>query len=329
MVYKAQMANIELEPYRHASSYRRIAAAAWDDPRDPTIYGTSEVRAERLLEWIEKKRAETGERITVTHAVARAVALVLGRHRDLNAVPRRRSIYLRKDVDVFLQVVIPNPEKLGGTDLSGLVIRQADTKDTATIAKEVRASVEKIRTGKDKSFEKNRKQANTLPAWAIHKLLRLIDFLQFTLNVDTGFLGAPRDPFGSAMVTSMGMLGVKVAYAPFFPLARCPMLILVGATEDTPVVEDGAVVVRKVLTLNGTFDHRVIDGYHAAVANKEIKRLLENPALLDLPVDHPAMIGGADATTDLETLELNTQEQPLQEAPVDEAPIDEMPVREE
>lgn len=300
------MPKLNLKPYRHQSSFRRIASVAWDPPRDPTIYGSMEIRADRLLEWIDLKRRETGERITITHAVARAVALALGKHPDLNAVVKWNGLHLRRDVDVFLQVAIPKENGSSGqTDLSGTCVRQADTKDIASICKEVRASAEKLRSRQDKEFQKTKAQADMLPIPIFKRVLGLIQWLQYELGIATEFLGAPTDPFGSAMVTSLGMFGIKVAYAPFFPPARTPMIILVGACEDTPVAEDGAVVVRKVLTLNATFDHRVIDGYHGALISREVKRLLEYPRLLEQDGERDHMIGDADHTTDLETLDLN------------------------
>ncbi|MED5372606.1 MAG: 2-oxo acid dehydrogenase subunit E2 [Myxococcota bacterium] len=305
------MPPLKLKPFKHASSFRRIAAVAWDAPRDPTIYGSMEVRADRLLEWIDLRRRETGERITITHAVARAVALAIAKHPDMNAIVNWRGIRLRQDVDVFLQVALP---KEGGSegqvDLSGTCVRGADQKDIVGIAQEVQASVDKLRAGKDADFERTKKQAG-FPAFIFRKVLNFVQFLQYELGISTRWLGAPDDPFGSAMVTSLGMFGVKVAYAPFFPPARTPIIVLVGAAEDTPVAEDGAVVVRKVLTLNATFDHRIVDGYHGALISREVKRLLEYPRLLELGGARDHMMGDADDTTDLETLELNPPTQDL------------------
>jgi hypothetical protein len=44
-----------------------------------------------------------------------------------------------------------------------------------------------------------------------------------------------------------------------------------------PVAEDGQVVVRKIMKVNATFDHRFIDGYHAAVMSRTLRKWLENP----------------------------------------------------
>jgi len=275
------MPNIQLKPFRHASSFRRIAAVAWDNPRDPTIYGTTQVPAAALLEWIAAKR-ERGTRVTVTHAVTRALAVAMSEHPDLNGFVRWGRLYLREDIDIFLQVAIEREgESVGKTDLSGVLIRGADGKDVQTIADELRHGARQVRSGEDKNFQRTKSQAEAIPGLLYRLLIGLVEFLQYSLNVDTTFLGAPRDPFGSAMITSLGMRGVNVAYAPFFPLARAPILLLVGAVQDVPAAVNGELVIRPELTLNGTFDHRIIDGAHASIISARIRELLMNPALLD------------------------------------------------
>ncbi len=300
------MPNIELRDFKHASSFRKIAAVAWDNPRDPTIYGMLEVRAEKLLAWIDLKRRETGQKITITHCVARAVAIAIAKHPDVNALVRWGKLQRRRDVDVFLQVAIQDEENVGKTDLSGFCVRNADKKDVGEIAAELRGAAKKIRKGDDADFERTKGQAELIPGFVYRWLLGIIEFLQYTLNIDTAFLGAPRDPFGSAMVTSLGMMGVRTAWAPFFPLARTAMIVLVGTVEDKPVVEDGAIDDRKQLALNGTFGHRVIDGFHAAKLSRELQLMLENPHMLEFADERDHMLGDADATTDLPTLDLDT-----------------------
>jgi pyruvate dehydrogenase E2 component (dihydrolipoamide acetyltransferase) len=279
------MPNIVLHKKSHLSVFRRIAAVAWNAPRDPTILGTMQFRAEPLEAWIAAKREQTGEKITVTHAIARAAAVVLRRHPDLNSMIRLGRLYHREDVDVFVQVAIEQPpqpgEGVGKTDLSGVIIRKADTKDIGTIAEEIRTGASKIRKGQDEDFKKVRRQSELIPPLIFKWILRFLELFQYTLNLNPRILGAPRDPFGSLMVTSLGSRGVKVAYAPFFPQARTPIIILVGVIEDTPAVVDGQVVPTRQLTLSGTFDHRVLDGLHCSIFATAMDEILDDPSQLD------------------------------------------------
>ncbi len=275
------MPNIRLHKLENPSSFRRIAASAWPMANDPTIYGGMEVRAEKLSAWLAAESERLGTKLSVTHAAARALAIILGRHPELNGVVRRGGIYLRDSVDLLLQVAIPSDDgSLGKTDLSAVVLRGVDGKDIGTIATELRERAHKVRNGQDKDFKKTKGMLDVVPAFLLRPLLRFIDFLQFGLNLDLSWAGLAKDAFGSAMVTSVGMFGIKRGYAPIFPLAHIPILLMVCALEEKPVVEDGKLAIGTVLNLTASFDHRMVDGLHAGRISNEIKDLLENPEKL-------------------------------------------------
>jgi pyruvate dehydrogenase E2 component (dihydrolipoamide acetyltransferase)/2-oxoglutarate dehydrogenase E2 component (dihydrolipoamide succinyltransferase) len=68
------------------------------------------------------------------------------------------------------------------------------------------------------------------------------------------------------------------------PILNQPEVALVqpGGIFDKPVVRDGQVVVRPIMTLCITYDHRVLDGIPMTRFYNKIKELLENPAFLHL-----------------------------------------------
>ncbi|HEY2069744.1 MAG TPA: dihydrolipoamide acetyltransferase family protein [Rhizomicrobium sp.] len=79
-------------------------------------------------------------------------------------------------------------------------------------------------------------------------------------------------------ITSLGTLG-GVATT---PVINYPEVAIIGpnAILERPVVRDGAIVIRKMMNLSSSFDHRVVDGYDAAEFIQKIKALLEHPATL-------------------------------------------------
>jgi pyruvate dehydrogenase E2 component (dihydrolipoamide acetyltransferase) len=89
----------------------------------------------------------------------------------------------------------------------------------------------------------------------------------------------PADPFGTAVVTNVGMFGIDTAFAPFIPIARCPMLMLITEVKQRPWVIDGELVVRPVVRLCATFDHRIIDGFQAGKLASEICAAVEHPEI--------------------------------------------------
>lgn len=79
-------------------------------------------------------------------------------------------------------------------------------------------------------------------------------------------------------ITSLGTLGGVV----HTPIINHPEVAIVGPNkiEERVVVRNGQMVVRKMMNLSSSFDHRIVDGHDAAVFVQRIKTLLENPATL-------------------------------------------------
>ena len=79
-------------------------------------------------------------------------------------------------------------------------------------------------------------------------------------------------------ITSLGALGGIVTT----PVINHPEVAIVGVNRmvERPVVRDGAVVVRKMMNLSCSFDHRVIDGMYGAQFVQALRAYLECPATL-------------------------------------------------
>jgi pyruvate dehydrogenase E2 component (dihydrolipoyllysine-residue acetyltransferase) len=83
---------------------------------------------------------------------------------------------------------------------------------------------------------------------------------------------------GTFTISNLGMYRVERFTAVLNPPQAA--IVAVGATEDRAVPVDGEVVVRPLLTLTATFDHRAVDGAPAADFLQTVKELLEEPGLM-------------------------------------------------
>jgi pyruvate/2-oxoglutarate dehydrogenase complex dihydrolipoamide acyltransferase (E2) component len=271
------MPNIQLREKRDLSSFRRIAIGTWRRSYDPSVYGSMRLRMDETLRYMDAFRAQTGRKLTLTHLMAKAVAGVLADIPDANAVLRFNRIYLREDVDIFFQVALEDPET-GEVDLSGAVVRQADRKSLLEVVDDFQASVDKVRARTDKELEGTRSTMKSIPLFAIGWLLDLLGFLLYTLNLDLRWAGLPKDPFGSCMVTNVGSLGLEEAYVPLVPYSRVPLLVAVGKVEREALVDEaGQIEIVRTMKVFATFDHRLLDGQHAARMSKTLRAWFEDP----------------------------------------------------
>lgn len=243
----------------------------WSAPDDPQIFGSMDIDAEPMLAFIENAR-RAGYRPTPTHLVGRALAHAFTEVPDLNVRIRRGRARARDTVDVFFITAVE-----GGHDLSGVKIVGADRKTALEIADELRRRALAMKQGQDKDFAKTKGLTNRIPPMLLRPLLRATAFLTQELRLDVPSLALQHEPFGSAMVSSVGMFGLPHGFAPLAWMYDVPVLLLVGEITDRAVVVGGRVVARKVLPIMATIDHRYVDGWHISKALKALREYLDAP----------------------------------------------------
>ncbi|MDQ3219717.1 MAG: 2-oxo acid dehydrogenase subunit E2, partial [Acidobacteriota bacterium] len=89
----------------------------------------------------------------------------------------------------------------------------------------------------------------------------------------------PEDYTGATFsISNLGMMGIKEFTAIINPPEAS--IIAVGGANPTPVVRDGEIVVRNIMNVTMSCDHRVIDGATGAKFLQSFKQMLENPVLM-------------------------------------------------
>jgi pyruvate/2-oxoglutarate dehydrogenase complex dihydrolipoamide acyltransferase (E2) component len=265
--------NIALGQKQDLTSYRKIAIASWRHPRDPNTYAMLDLPVEPALEFLKTYPSETP--LTLTHFVAKIAAHCLNKYAELNHVLRLGNLYERKQVDIFITTLLKGSK---GKDLSGFVIRNVNQKPIAEIASASKIQADDLRYNRDKENLKVQQIVNPLPSWLLRPLLRIQEFLQFTLNLSMPWLGLAKDRFGSAMITNIGALGIEHAFIPLSPYSRCPLLVGIGKPRKMPIVKDDQVVVAKAVIISFTFDHRYADGAHGSHLMRRFKKVFTAPS---------------------------------------------------
>lgn len=91
---------------------------------------------------------------------------------------------------------------------------------------------------------------------------------------------ATRDELTGSTITltSLGALGGVMAT----PVINRPEVAIIGPNKimERPVVRDGRIVVRKMMNLSSSFDHRVVDGADAAEFIQRMRAVLEQPTTI-------------------------------------------------
>lgn len=79
-------------------------------------------------------------------------------------------------------------------------------------------------------------------------------------------------------LTSLGKLGGIVST----PIINAPEMAIIGVNRavERPMVQNGAITIRRMMNLSSSFDHRFVDGHDAAAMIQALKERLEHPATL-------------------------------------------------
>ena len=83
---------------------------------------------------------------------------------------------------------------------------------------------------------------------------------------------------GTITVSNLGAWGIES----FDAIVNPPQAVIlsVGAIVQKPVVKDGEIVIGQRMNIGVSCDHRVVDGAVGAEFINEVKKLIENPALM-------------------------------------------------
>ena len=262
-------------PSTKLTGWRKGATAMWQEPNDPQIFGAIELDAGPVRAFVDAARA-AGHRVTPTHLVSRAVAHALAKVPDLNTRISLGRVIPRETVDVFIITAVES-----GRDLSGVKISRADEKSVFEVARELAERARALKDRQDPTFAKTKKLFDRLPMPALKAALRLSSWVTGVLDVDIKSLGVEHSPFGSALITSVGMFGLPMGFAPLAWMYKVPLLVLIGEIADKPVAIEGKVLVRPMLPITATIDHRYVDGFHISQLLHHFRAYLADPAAFE------------------------------------------------
>lgn len=262
-------------PMTSPSAFRKLAASVWRAPNDPTLLGVVDVEFTAARAFTARYNRLFGTRITPTHLAGRAAGLLLAKHPEANAVIGRRRIWLRQSADVFFVIASEN-----GRNLTGRKIAGADGVSLAETERRLRGATAAVRDGKDEVFGKGHDTLRRLPLWLARPFVGLTGFVTARLGIDLPALGAAADPYGGAMISSLGMYGFDTGFGALMPGSDCGFMILLMEMRDRPWVVGDRVEPRPVLRVCCTTDHRIVDGYAGAILIDELRAMLTDPERL-------------------------------------------------
>ncbi|MDX1404236.1 MAG: 2-oxo acid dehydrogenase subunit E2 [Woeseiaceae bacterium] len=256
--------------------WRVTAAAVYTTPTDSRVYGSLDIDVTDAVQFIAAKR-EAGVKLTMTHlvtaVVSRAVAFDVP---EMNCFIRRGKVIGRQCIDAMVPVAM---DDRGG--VTSLIVKDAHAKTVSDIAGEIRNKAKSARGGDEAKAARNKYLLNRIP-WPFRRpVFLLLKWITVDLGIEIRALGLSAHSFGSFVISDIGSHGLKTGMTGLMPVAKIPAVIVCGKVEEKPVVRNGEIVIRSMLPLTGTFDHRIMDGAQIGKLARGIRRNFRKVAWLD------------------------------------------------
>ncbi|ETL81768.1 hypothetical protein L917_17969 [Phytophthora nicotianae] len=266
---------LHLGPSR-MSPRRKMMISTFGPPDSGMILGSLQLDMTKTNQYIADRRKDSNCHLTITHIVLRAIGEALSKAPSVNGHLVFGNYYPAPTVDISCLVAVG-----AGKDLGVCRLPKVDKMTLQEVVDHVRGDATKIRSGEDKGQEDRNKIMSVLPTWVLRPMVNFFGWLGSACGFRIPVVGVEPYMFGACMVTSVGMMGLDMAFSPITPYSQVPMLVTIGSIMDKAVVVDGKVQVRPMLTLTTTIDHRYVDGSEAARMAKTLKMLVEDPNLLE------------------------------------------------
>lgn len=256
--------------------WRVTAAAIYTTPTDSRVYGTLEIDVTDAKSYIDGKR-NAGIKLTMTHlvtaVVSRAVAFDVP---EINCFIRRGRVIGRTHVDAMVPVAMDD-----AAGVTSVIIEDAHARTVSAIAEEIRKKARTARSGIESKAARNKYLLNRIP-WPLRRpVFLLLKWITVDLGFEIRSLGLSAHSFGSFVISDIGSHGLKTGMTGLMPAAKIPAVIVLGKIEEKPVVRKDKIVIRTMLPLTGTFDHRILDAAQIGKLARGIKRNFRKVEWLD------------------------------------------------
>ncbi len=240
-----------------------------------------EIEISDLERYVREKRREGLTSFSITHVFIAAYVRCVAKYPAVNRFLSGQRVYSRGD-DIQFCMVVKKEMTLEAPD-TAIKLHLSPSDTVYDVYRKMEAAVKEVKKEElDSSFDQTAYVLTLLPGllfkFAVW-LLKLLDYFgllpKFLLEVS---------PFhGSVFFTSMGSLGIPAIVHHLYDFGNLPAFVAFGCKyRRNEIANDGTVLQKKFMDITYNLDERICDGYYYAAVLKYMRRLLADPARLDV-----------------------------------------------
>lgn len=236
----------------------------------------------KVNEYLAKKNENSPEfKYTLFHFIVTAVLKCLYLRPKMNRFIANKNTYQRNEISASFVV----KKYFGDEAHEGLAFVHSKPEQTLDdIHEDIRHQVMDCRSGKTDKSSDSMDLFNKMPRFFSKFLVWIITRLDIIGKVPASLIAT--DPYYSSVVLSnLGSIKLHSGYHHLTNWGTNSFFVAVGQIKPRPFYnEDGSYEMKDSIDLGLTIDERLADGYYYSKTIRLLKKLMENPELLDLPL---------------------------------------------
>lgn len=219
---------------------------------------------------------------TLLHVIIAAYLRVVSQRPAINRFVSGQTIYARNNIEVLMTI-----KKKMSLDSEDTCIKVTfEPTDTVYDVYDKFNKVVMENKGDEaeaNDTEKFAKILNYIPRFMLRFVIWFIKTLDYYGMLPKAIIDL--SPFhGSMIITSLGSLGIRPIYHHIYDFGNLPVFVAYGAKQHGVKMDDDGVVRKyRYIEMKVTTDERICDGYYYASAFKMMKKIFENPRVLENP----------------------------------------------
>lgn len=256
---------------------------------DNEAFLTETIDMTRVIEYINNKNADSPEfKYTFFHFLAAAIAKTIVLRPKMNRFYAGHRLYDRKDIILSFTV----KKKFVDSSEEALAIVKIDRDSDVSPIEQVYEQVKKIvyslrKENKTDGSTEKMDILKKLPRPIMRFVVRILRWLEYHGKYPKSLM--KDDPYYSTVfLSNLGSIKMSADYHHLANWGTNSIFAIIGEMKPMSFYgEDGSVTVKKGLTLSMTIDERIADGFYFANSIKILRKFIENPELIDEPINKP------------------------------------------
>ncbi len=260
-----------------------IVPLLYPDRCDNEAYISECIDLTNINRYLEEKNSGDDEfKYTLFHIIVTAIMKTVKLRPKLNYFIANKRIYERNEITASFVV----KKKFSDSGAEALaVIRGEDSDSLDSIHEKIRQQVYGCRSDILDSSTESMDIISRLPFWLVRFVVYLVRKLDIHGHVPKSFIES--DPYYcTAVLSNLGSIKLKSGYHHLTNWGTNSLFVIVGEKKIRPFFkDDGSYDMKDSVELGLTIDERIADGYYYSKSIRLLKKLLENPQLLELPLE--------------------------------------------